>query len=72
MPEGDVLFRTASTLQRWLAGREVTDATATAKPMVGHTVEKVEAMAKKAGLRTDRMWTDEKKWFGLFLLKLDL
>jgi endonuclease-8 len=45
-PEGDVLFRTAVTLQRWLAGRQVTDATAAAAPMVGHTVEKVEANGK--------------------------
>lgn len=53
MPEGDVLFRTASTLQRWLAGREVTDATAAAKPMVGHTVAKVEANGKHLLIRFD-------------------
>lgn len=53
MPEGDVLFRTASTLQRWLAGREVTAATAAATPMVGHTVEKVEANGKHLLIRFD-------------------
>ena len=53
MPEGDVLYRTASTLQRWLAGREVTDATTAAKAMVGHTVEKVEANGKHLLIRFD-------------------
>ncbi len=46
MPEGDVLFRTAATLQKWLAGREVTAATTTAAPMVGRSVAKVEANGK--------------------------
>jgi endonuclease-8 len=46
LPEGDVLFRSAATLQRWLAGREVTAATGAALPMVGETVEKVEANGK--------------------------
>ena len=53
MPEGDVLFRTAATLQKWLAGREVTAATATAAPMVGRTVEKVEANGKHLLMRFD-------------------
>jgi len=53
MPEGDTLFRTASTLQRWLAGREVTAATATAAPMVGRTVVKVEANGKHLLMRFD-------------------
>ena len=53
MPEGDVLYRTASTLQRWLAGREVTGATAAATPMVGHTVVKVEANGKHLLIRFD-------------------
>ena len=53
MPEGDVLFRSAGTLQRWLAGREVTEATAAAAPMVGHTVEKVEANGKHLLMRFD-------------------
>jgi len=53
MPEGDVLFRTAVTLQKWLAGREVTGATAAAKPMVGRTVDKVEANGKHLLIRFD-------------------
>ncbi len=53
MPEGDVLFRTAVTLQKWLAGREVTDATTAAKPMVGRKVEKVEANGKHLLVRFD-------------------
>jgi len=53
MPEGDVLFRTAATLQKWLAGREVTAATSTAAPMVGRTVEKVEANGKHLLMRFD-------------------
>ena len=51
MPEGDVLFRTAATLQRWLAGREVTEATGAALPVVGETVEKVEANGKHLLIR---------------------
>lgn len=53
MPEGDVLFRTAATLQRWLAGRELTAATAPAVPMVGRTIEKVEANGKHLLIRFD-------------------
>ena len=53
MPEGDTLFRTAATLQRWLAGREVTDATTAAAPMVGHAVTKVEANGKHLLMRFD-------------------
>ncbi|MDQ3898494.1 MAG: hypothetical protein M3326_14830 [Actinomycetota bacterium] len=53
MPEGDVLFRTAATLQRWLAGREVTEATSAAAPMVGHTVARVEATGKHLLMRFD-------------------
>jgi endonuclease-8 len=53
MPEGDVLFRTAATLQKWLAGREVTAATEPAAPMVGRTVEKVEANGKHLLMRFD-------------------
>ena len=53
MPEGDVLFRTAVTLQKWLAGREVTEATGAAKPMVGRTVDKVEANGKHLLIRFD-------------------
>ena len=53
MPEGDVLFRTAVTLQKWLAGREVTDATTAARLMVGRKVEKVEANGKHLLMRFD-------------------
>ena len=53
MPEGDVLFRTAATLQRWLAGREVTEATGAAAPMVGRKVEKVLATGKHLLVRFD-------------------
>ncbi|HEX3623673.1 MAG TPA: DNA-formamidopyrimidine glycosylase family protein, partial [Acidimicrobiales bacterium] len=53
MPEGDVLFRTAATLQKWLAGREVTAATPPAGPMVGRTVAKVEANGKHLLVRFD-------------------
>jgi endonuclease-8 len=53
MPEVDVLFRTAATLQKWLAGREVTAATTAALPMIGHTVEKVEANGKHLLVRFD-------------------
>jgi endonuclease-8 len=44
VPEGDVLFRTASTLDRWLAGRRVTASSAPA--LVGRRVEAVEARGK--------------------------
>lgn len=53
MPEGDVLFRTAATMQRWLARREVTDATTAAAPMVGHVIERVEASGKHLLVRFD-------------------
>jgi endonuclease-8 len=53
MPEGDVLFRTAVTLQKWLAGRDVTGATGVARPMVGRAVEKVEANGKHLLVRFD-------------------
>ena len=53
MPEGDTLLRTAATLQKWLAGREVTAATNPAAPMVGRTVERVEANGKHLLIRFD-------------------
>ena len=53
MPEGDTLFRAAATLHTWLAGREVTAATAPATPMVGRTVERVEADGKHLLMRFD-------------------
>ncbi|MGI8776687.1 MAG: Fpg/Nei family DNA glycosylase [Acidimicrobiales bacterium] len=51
VPEGDTLFRTAATLQRWLGGREVSDATTTvpglpADRLVGQRIDKVEAWGK--------------------------
>ncbi len=51
MPEGDTLYRTAATLQRWLGGREVTEAT-TSVPglpvdrLVGQRVAWAEAWGK--------------------------
>jgi endonuclease-8 len=53
VPEGDVLLRTAATLQRWLAGRQVTDASGAAAPIVGHTVDRVEANGKHLLMRFD-------------------
>ncbi len=53
MPEGDVLFRTAATLRKWLGGREVTDATTAATPMIGRKVETVEANGKHLLVRFD-------------------
>ncbi len=51
MPEGDTLYRTAATLHRWLAGRDVTAASTTvpglpAGRLVGQRVERVEAWGK--------------------------
>jgi len=51
VPEGDTLFRTAATLQRWIGGRVVTGATTTvprlvAERLVGQRVETVEAWGK--------------------------
>lgn len=58
MPEGDVLFRTALTLQRWLAGRTVTDATSRVEGfpvsrVIGLSVESVEAWGKHLMVRFD-------------------
>ena len=58
MPEGDTLHRTAVTLQRWLAGREVTGATTRAGDvpadrLVGRRVEAVEAQGKHLLVRFD-------------------
>ncbi|MGI8983264.1 MAG: Fpg/Nei family DNA glycosylase [Acidimicrobiales bacterium] len=50
-PEGDVLFRSAAILHRWLVGREVTDATGVALPIVGETVERVVANGKHLLIR---------------------
>jgi endonuclease-8 len=51
MPEGDTIYRSAATLQRWLAGRVVTASRTTvegvpAAKLVGQTVDAVEARAK--------------------------
>ena len=54
MPEGDTLYRTAATLDRWLAGREITDASvpadrAAAVPtrlLIGQRVTSVESRGK--------------------------
>lgn len=58
MPEGDVLFRTASTMQRWLAGREVTAAATkvsglAASRIVGRRIELIEAWGKHLLIRFD-------------------
>jgi endonuclease-8 len=54
MPEGDTIFRSAETLRRWLAGREITSASTPgrrrvdvdATVLVGATVTGVESRAK--------------------------
>jgi len=58
VPEGDVLFRTAATLRRWLGGREVTAASTKverldAEAMVGTKVVTVEAWGKHLLVRLD-------------------
>ena len=58
MPEGDTLFRTAATLHRWLAGRQLTAATTRvagfpATKLVGQTVDAVEAQGKHLLIRLD-------------------
>lgn len=55
MPEGDTIFRTATTMRRWLVGRGVTAArtttTAAVQRLVGETVEEVEARGKHLLIR---------------------
>jgi endonuclease-8 len=56
VPEGDTIFRTATSLRRWIGGREVTAARGTvpgvhAASLVGTTVEEVEARAKHLLIR---------------------
>lgn len=58
MPEGDTLARTASTLHRWLAGREITAATTRvegfpAHRIVGRTIDGVDAWGKNLMIRLD-------------------
>jgi endonuclease-8 len=56
VPEGDTIFRTATTLRRWLAGREITAARGqvagqAAGRMVGATVTTVESKGKHLLIR---------------------
>jgi endonuclease-8 len=56
VPEGDTIWRTAVSLQRWLGGRQVTAARAVAPGvdaarLVGTTVDEVEARAKHLLMR---------------------
>ena len=56
MPEGDTIFRTAATLERWLVGREITAARTNvaglpAARLVGQRVEEVEPRGKHLLIR---------------------
>ncbi len=56
MPEGDTIFRTATTLRRWLAGREITGARAQVsrvpvRRLIGATVTEVETRGKHLLIR---------------------
>jgi endonuclease-8 len=56
MPEGDTILRSAMSLRRWIAGREVTAAVSTVRGvdlgvLVGRRVEGVEARAKHLLIR---------------------
>ena len=58
MPEGDTLARTAATMHRWLAGREITAATTKvegfpADRLVGRRIEAVDAWGKNLMIRLD-------------------
>lgn len=59
MPEGDTIVRTAATLHRWLAGREITAAAAgddvelPARLLVGRRVDSVDAWGKHLMVRLD-------------------
>ncbi len=58
VPEGDTLYRTAITLQRWLAGRQVTAASTTVPGLavarlVGQRVARVEAWGKHLLVRLE-------------------
>ena len=57
-PEGDTLYRSAASLQKWLAGRTITAAETKvagfpAARLVGQTVDKVEAQGKHLLIRLD-------------------
>lgn len=55
MPEGDTIFRAASTMRRWIGGRTITAArtttTAAVERLVGETIEEIEARAKHLLIR---------------------
>jgi endonuclease-8 len=55
VPEGDTIFRTATTLRQWLEGRRVTAARTTTAAavhrLVGETIEEVEARGKHLLIR---------------------
>jgi endonuclease VIII len=54
IPEGDTIRRTATTLQKWLVGREVTAAASTkvaAERLVGDEIEQIEARGKHLLIR---------------------
>lgn len=56
MPEGDTIFRTATSLRRWLAGRAITEARSAvagldARRLVGRRVDTVEAQGKHLLIR---------------------
>jgi endonuclease-8 len=55
MPEGDTIFRTATTLRQWMLGRAITAARSTAPipvaALVGDTVATIEARAKHLLIR---------------------
>jgi len=58
VPEGDTLARTAATMHRWLAGREITAATTRvddfpAARLVGRHIEAVDAWGKNLLIRLD-------------------
>ncbi|HVF14772.1 MAG TPA: DNA-formamidopyrimidine glycosylase family protein [Acidimicrobiales bacterium] len=58
MPEGDTLARTAATMHRWLAGREITAATTKvegfpAERLVGRRILAVDAWGKNLMVRLD-------------------
>jgi endonuclease VIII len=56
VPEGDTIYRSATTLRRWLAGREITAARSVlrdvkAEALIGRTVEAVEPRGKHLLIR---------------------
>jgi endonuclease-8 len=56
MPEGDTIFRAATSLRRWLVGRRLTDVRTTvagfaAARLVGHTVDAVDTQGKHLLMR---------------------